>query len=379
MADASATLEGHRVTTATVHVPAWGRWWADVSIDGEHTLTGSVPLVVADLTLVGAVLSGGVHEGRSHYRVVGGNGGWGAEIPAKGYVNDAGVKASVVLQDAASECGETLDASTLPTTRLGPSWVRAEGAASATLNAVAPRNWYVHTDGKTRIGQRPTSTLSGNVTHGPVDLARGTVTLASESIAGIMPGLVVDGLTAVDVVHSIGPKGLRSTVWGARGGGAESRAIAPLRRIVESIIGDQRFHGVHEYRVTGQTGERLSLEPVRVSSGMPALGRVKVMPGVPGVKATYPSGMRVLVAFVDSDPARPVVVGFSDAEDPQFLATVLNLANGTNGVARVGDTVTISAAQIAAAVMVAGATPVTVTNTLQATIATGSSKVRAGG
>ena len=373
MANASATLEGHIATSARVHIPAWGRWWADVSIDGEHTLTGSVPLVIADMTLTGAVMSGGPHEGRSHYRVVGGNGGWGAEIPAKGYVNDAGVKASTVLQDAASECGETILASSLPTTRLGPSWVRAEGPSSATLNAVAPRGWYVGLDGVTRIGAWTGAALSGQVTHGPVDLAQGTVTLAAESIATILPGLVVDGLTAVDVIHDLTPKGLRSTIWGARGGGTEPRAIASLRRIVENIVGDQRYHGLHEYRVTGQTGERLSLEPVRVSSGMPALGRVKVMPGVPGCKATYPSGMRVLVAFVDSNPARPVVVGFSDAEDPQFLATVLTLANGSAFAARVGDSVSVSIN-----LAVSGGGGGTVTGTASGTITGGSTKVKVG-
>lgn len=370
----SATLSGHLATSARVHIPAWGRWWADVSIDGEHTLTGSVPLVIADMTLTGAVLSGGPHEGRSHYRVCGGSGGWGASIPAKAYVNDAGVKASLVLSDAAAECGETLDASTLPTTRLGPSWVRTEGPASAMLNAIAPKGWHIGADGRTRIGSWTGAALKGDVTHGPVDLAAGTVTLAAESIATILPGLVVDGLTAVDVIHEIGPKGLRSTVWGARGGGTEARAIAPLRRIVESIIGDQRYRGLHEYRVTGQTGERLSLEPVRVSSGMPELARVKVMPGLPGCKATYPAGMRVLVGFVDSDPARPVVLGFSDAEDPQFLATILTLANGSAFAARVGDSVSVTLVNLP----VAGGGGGTVSGSASGTITAGSTKVKVG-
>lgn len=374
MTEASATLEGHRVTHATVSIPAHGRWYAEVSIDGDHALSGSVPLVVADLTLVGAIMSGGSHEGRSHFRVVGGNGGWGASIPSKAYVNDAGVKASTVLQDAASECGESILASTLPTTRLGPSWVRADGPAARTLDLVAPRNWYVGTDGVTRIGTWPTTALAGNVTHGPVDKARGTVTLAAESIATILPGLVVDGLTAVDVVHEIGPKGLRSTVYGARGGGSRTRMEAAVRALVESILPDIKFRGVHEYRVTGQTGERLSLEPVRVSSDMPALGRVKVMPGLPGCKATYPSGMRVLVSFVDANPARPVVVGFSDAEDPQFLATILTLANGSAFAARVGDSVSVTLSMLP----VTGGGGGTVSGTATGTITGGSTKVKVG-
>ena len=71
-----ATLEGHRVTTARATIPAWGCWYADVSIDGEHALTGAVTLQIADLAMKGTVLSGGPAKGRSHFRIVAGAGGW---------------------------------------------------------------------------------------------------------------------------------------------------------------------------------------------------------------------------------------------------------------------------------------------------------------
>ena len=70
----SATLNSILATSARVYLPAWGVWYAEVDLDGEHTLTGTVSLVVADLTLVGTVLSGGPENGRSHYRVVAGKG-----------------------------------------------------------------------------------------------------------------------------------------------------------------------------------------------------------------------------------------------------------------------------------------------------------------
>ena len=340
----SATLNSILATSARVYLPAWGVWYAEVDIDGEHTLTGTVSLVVADLTLVGTVLSGGPENGRSHYRVVAGKGGWGRTIASKSYANDAGVKASTVLLDAADACGETILASTLPTTRPGPAWVRDETRARATLDHIAPRGWYVGEDGVTRIGARTPGTLPAGVTHGPVDLARGCVELASESIAAILPGLVVDGLTAVDVLHEVTPDGLRSTVWGARGG--SSRALDAFRAIFESCDPDRPFRGQSEYRVVSRSGDRVVLEPVRVSTGMPDLSRVVARPGLPGCKGGAAVGSRVLVAFADSSPARPYVCGYEDADGSGFVPTTLvldasssiKLGDGaTKGVVRDGD------------------------------------------
>jgi len=340
----SATLNSILATSARVYLPAWGVWYAEVDLDGEHTLAGAVTLVVADLTLVGTVLSGGPENGRSHYRVVAGKGGWGKTIPAKSYANDAGVKASTVLLDAADACGEILLASTLPTTRPGPAWVRPEGRARATLDHIAPRGWYVGEDGVTRIGARAAGTLPAGVTHGPVDLARGCVELASESIAAILPGIAVDGLTAVDVLHEVSSDGLRSTVHGARGG--SSRALDAFRAIFEGLAPDRPFRGQSEYRVTSRSGDRVGLEPVRVSTGMPDLSRVVARPGLPGCKGGAAVGSRVLVAFADSSPARPYVCGYEDADGSGFVPTTLvldasssiKLGDGaTKGVARDGD------------------------------------------
>jgi hypothetical protein len=177
----TAALNTIRATHALATIPSWGLWHAEVNLDGEHTLSGAATLTIADLTLSGTVLSGGPESGRTPVWIVGGRGGWGRVIPEKSYANDAGVKVATILRDAAAACGETIDEASLPTTRVGPAWVRREGRASRTLALVAPRNWYVREDGVTVIGQRAASTLDAKVTHGPVDKARGKVTLAATS------------------------------------------------------------------------------------------------------------------------------------------------------------------------------------------------------
>ncbi len=324
----SATLNGRRATSARTNVPGWGCWYADATVDAEVEISGAVTLQIADLSLKGTIIAGGPAKGRSDFRIVAGAGKWGNMIPRKPYANDAGVKRSRVIADAAAECGETFDAGD-DTVKVGPAFVRKEGPACRVLEQLAPGAWYIDNDGVTRLGKRPAGKPGAGVTHGPVDRARGTVTLASESITSIMPGLVVDGLEVVDVLHEINAKtGLRSTVWGRRGTGL-SRMLEAWRNIARQEDPDRAFRGVTEYRVVSLEGERLNLQPVRVSTGMPDLLRVSVRPGVAGVRSDAALGARVLVGFVDSDPARPAVLAFEDADGEGFLPVHLDLAGGT--------------------------------------------------
>ncbi len=343
-----ATLNGHRVTDARVNIPAWGCWYASATVDGEHALTGAATLKVADLTLTGTILSGGPAKGRSSFRIVAGKGGWGREVPSKGYASDAGVKKSTVIQDAAQEVGETVAAlDTAP--RVGPAWTRKKGPASRVLEQLAPSAWYVDEAGVTRLGARAASTLPGGITRvTPPDLSRATVELASDAISAILPGVVVDGIAAIDVEHEVTPNGIRSRIWGARSGAsanATSRALAAFRVLIDQLDPDRNYRGVTEYRVVTQEGDRLNLQPVRVSTGMPTLRRVPMRPGVSGAKSTVALGSLVLVAFVDASPARPVVVGFSDAESDGFTpiltsvdaSTFVNLADALLPMPRTGD------------------------------------------
>jgi hypothetical protein len=342
----AATLNGNRVTDARLAIPAWGASYADVTVDGSVQLSGAVTLVVADLTVQCTVLSGGPagDASRSYFRVVAGAGGWGKSIPKRSYANDAGVKLTTVLGDAAGEVGETIDTTTVdPTARLGPYWTRPAGPACRLLEVFSPNAWYIGEDGKTRLGARPATKLAAQAARtSELDLARGTLTLASPTISGILPGLVVDGLTVVDVEHTFDAKdGLRSKVWGKQAGGT-SRRLAAFRALFDQLDPDRMFRGVYEYRIVTQEGERLNLQAVRVSTGMPDLKRAVVRPGVPGCKASHFLGSRVLVGFVDADPSRPVVLAFEDAEGPGFVPPSLGLAGGGAAVGRVGDSVQVT-------------------------------------
>ncbi len=321
----SATLNGNRVTSARVTIPKWGLWYADVSVDGEIDLAGAVTLKIADLTLSGTVLGGGAMKGRSTFTVVAGAGGWGRSIPSKQYADDGSTRASKVLNDAATTVGETM-ADVDSAVRVGAGFTRPEGHASQVLQLVAPQAWYVDEAGTTRLGARAAGALVGSVTRiAPIDKARGKVVLAAESIATILPGVVVDGMAAVDVCHEISADGgLRSTVWG----GQQPSELDSMRAIIEQVLPDLPFRGLTEYRIVTIEGERLNLQPVRVSSGMPSLRRVPVRPGVAGCSTIPTLGALVLVGFVDSDRARPFVSHFEDVSGQGFQPTTITLRAG---------------------------------------------------
>lgn len=337
----TATLNGHTVTVATVQLPAWGRWFADVAIDGEQTLSGAVKLVIADATFAGAILSGGSSMGRSSFRVCGGA-GWGKVVPSKNYRSDADVKLSTVAEDAARLAGETLG--DVPRATIGKAWTRPDGEAARTLEALAPKGWRVDADGVTRFGRRSRTELARSVTKGKPDRARGTIEIATDSIVDLAPGVVVDGIEAVDVVHELGDGKLRTTLFGS-GIAATSRRLDALAKLVDLLDPGRAFRGVYEFRVTTQEGTMLNLQPTRASSGMPTLRRVPVRPGVPGAKAMFALGAKVVVGFLDQSPARPVVLACEDEDGDGFVplsltidaTTVIKLADGVRPMAATGD------------------------------------------
>jgi hypothetical protein len=232
---ATATLNGKTVTACRVQIPASGVWFADVEIDRAEQLTGSVTLVLADLTLKGTILSGGPWQSRARYRIAGGAGGWGKVIPAKAYANDLGVKLTNAIGDAARACGETVGA--IPVGTTGPNFVRARGPGVARPERARGRR----EDGGARLVRRRGRGHAVRSAAQRHVLGRGharrsrpraePVELAATSIAALLPGVVVDGIEAVDVEHVLDDK-LRTTIWG-KGPANTSRLTAAFDRIVD--------------------------------------------------------------------------------------------------------------------------------------------------
>lgn len=336
----SATLNGNACSGARVQVSDWGAWWVDATLTTATEIAKGAAATIqfADLALSGTVVNGGAIDGRAVYRIVGGRGGWIKTIPRKAYMNDAGVKASIVVSDAATAAGETVDGA--PTARLGSHFARAEDLASNVLNTIAPRAWRVDFDGVTRFGKRPTTPYTGDAARTLRDLGAGVYELATETLAGLLPGVTIDGSEpATDVEYALDANKIRVTIWT----GARTRGLNAIERIVLALFPNLRYAGAFEFRVVGQEGERLHLQPVRSATGLPDLARVPVRPGMAGLKAKHLEGSLVVVQFLDaaiSGTSRPIVTGFDEADAPGWMPLELDLGEVPQlGVARQTDPV----------------------------------------
>lgn len=323
------TLNGATVTRARVQLPAWGVPFFDVECASTDVLTGAATLVLDDVTFRGTILSGGAVDVRTRYRIAGGAGGWGKRVAAKAYANDLGVKSSKVIADAASECGETVG--TLPSGTAGTDFVRAEGPASSVLNKLYPAGWYVDENGVTQVGARSSSTYKGGAPRTGGDASRGTIELAPASLVGLLPGVIVDGVTAVDVEHVLEGGTLRTTIWGEQAGRDTDPIAAKLAQFVDLRTAALRYFAPYEYRVVLRHAERYDLQCVRRSTGMADLLSVRVRPGVSGMRARLKLGSLVVVQFVNGDPARPVVTGCDDYDSGGFIPDEIYVQAGSTG------------------------------------------------
>jgi len=333
------------VTRARVQIPAWGCWWCDVELQTALELDAGDAVVVAlaDVTIVGTVVAGAAAHGRASYRIVAGAGGWGTSLSARAYHDAAGVRVSTVLTDAAADAGETLG--TLPSTRVGPHFARSSGSASRVLHELAPRAWYVDFAGITQIGARTETTYDGDATRAKAQASDDTIELVTDTLTGLVPGVVVDDLAAAtDVEYVLTDARLTARVCG---GPRTSRDLDAFRRVLDALDPRRAYRAAYEYRVVTQDGGALNLQPVRSSAGMPDLERVPVRLA-PGFEADHYLGSLVTVVFLDGDPSRPRVISGDDAGAPGWAPIATTIESTTTvdigasprlGVARVGDAV----------------------------------------
>lgn len=328
----TTSLGGEPARRSRVQVPAWGAPWIDVELTEPAELSGAQTFSLAGVSIETTVVSGGVFDGKARYRCVAGKAGWGKTLPPGApYLDDAGVKVSRVLQDLANECGETLG--TLPTSVRGPHYSRPGQPAYITLNELAPRAWYIDFDGVTQFGQRPTVVYSGDAPRTRIDKGARVIELALDELDPIfVPGVVVDGMPpATDVEYEIDEKRLTVRVyWGAP---LRSRRFDAITQIIEGLFPNLRFAGTFEYRVVTQSGERLNLQIVRVSTGMSDLSNVFICPGVSGFRSDVTLGEIVKVAFADRDPSRPYVFAHDHADAEGWLPTVSEIGTETDFLA----------------------------------------------
>lgn len=331
MTNATCTLNGQPAMRATVVLPRWGVWTADVQVSNMLDVSGAVTIALADLELKGTVVDGGPYATRGWYRIVGGAGGWRKALKPLPYRSEAGVKMSTIFADAAKEVGETLG--TFKDRRVGPAFMRAPSLAgdgmsveaARVLDEFAPEAWYVDLDGTTQIGVRAAKkfTTEYRLLEKRPELRRALI--ASDTLADLVPGAQLEGLEAATIRHELTEQSLRTHVYGVMGKTASDRAWHSLARIVRALTVPLFYTGRFEYQVDGGSGGYLDLRPVNRSLGLPPLGNVPMRVGIMGGRGTPAKGSTVLVGFINFDPTRPYCESYVGETGADSVPTECNV------------------------------------------------------
>lgn len=321
---------------AVVHMPKTGAWYADVDVDLD--VVPVVPVGPAVLTIgVGGVLRGTVDDrasgrfgAKAHVRLVAGGGGWDTPVPALHLHNDAGVFSTAVYSVTGASVGEVV-VELGPPKLFGVDYARMRGPASQVFTGV---DWYVDVLGITYVGPRVPLPAPPTIDILTWDPTTKVAEIASDIL--IVPGMTLTdpvrfGVATVDAVeHTFGEEGARAIAWCSTpslGGAAAVAASPPASagsKVVQALAALARHSaGVstlkqYPYRVVVQGPDgRLNLQSTKLlGEAPPFLQLIDVWAGLPGLKVKLTPSSVVLVAFIDGDPGRPIVVGFDPKAPP---------------------------------------------------------------
>jgi len=327
------SANGARIVSGTLSMPLYGAWTADLALQTTTPLSGSVTLVVGNLTLVGAVYRQAVFAGVLEARLVAGAGGWSKLVQSRGYASAGGVLRSQVLADAAAEVGERVVVAT--DSVVGNGYARLADKAVRVLRAQAGSQWWVDSGGVTHIGPRPSSAITSAFTVESFSGASGTLRIATEDPASWAPGntfssATVATQTIASVRHVFGADGVaRLEVMTSA---SNDRWIEDIRELIrQEIAASVPYAHEYEYAVTASSGSSFDAFPVDPTRGVPPLTGVPYRSGVPGGSAMLAPGTHLTIGFLDGNPGKPILRGVFDGTAP------LNETIGVTGTLSLGD------------------------------------------
>jgi len=349
--DLYVSVNGLPCSWARVTVGYVGPWQAEVRLSSDAALPARCVVRIGELSLTGSPVPelDGTYALQRTARIIGGAGGWGRDVPALGYHNDAGVKALLVAQDAARVVGETLGIFTPTKERIGPDYARQAGPASrALVDVVGGAAWWVDYAGVTQVGPRPSSAPdAATYTVLAYDPAERTATVTADDPSLITVGATLaEGLDEPGTVRELeivagGEDKLRIHVWLGGTGQASGRLAGLITAITETIT-SQRLFGVYRYRVVSQAADdRVDMQAL--DPDLPDLRAISPWPGIPGARAKITPGGEALVMFAGGDRAAPLVMGYAHYGASGYTPVSLTLGGDSGSpAARKGDTVKVT-------------------------------------
>lgn len=211
-----ADYGGSRVTSARVHLDAWGAPSAVVQLADDEPILPTATLTIGDFVAVMSVERTGPYGGSRGAWLIAGANGWGKLVRRQFYRDTAnGVRLSSVLRDVAALVGETVLVLPGDDRILGQFWARQEDVAAMTLARTVGKGWWINPLGVTQLGARPSSVIE--VDFDPVDPIRpelGTVTIATEDLLPWVPGATFSKPGILDDVLTISSVSITMAVGG---------------------------------------------------------------------------------------------------------------------------------------------------------------------
>lgn len=212
MGPVEESFAGFPASSMSLWVPLVGLWVADVTLVAGVPLPPFGPLVHGNMALIGGVYRSATFGGQTTARIAGGFGGWSRSIPARGYSLPFGVTRSIVIADAAAECGEP-PALVVNDTVLGQFWTCKKETAGMRVRTVAGSSWWVNPAGILVVGPRDPSPIITPWQQIEWDGASGVLEIATNDPASWQPGrkfaspLVTSPQTVSAVRHIVSSNG----------------------------------------------------------------------------------------------------------------------------------------------------------------------------
>lgn len=300
----SPTLNDIGVEFARLTLPLRKRWHLDVRLmGGLDDISGTQTFKFQNVTYTGSIFRTKSEAGARSARIVGGKGGLGTVLPAKGYSGSA-INLSLVLGDLAKECGETIVVDT--DRSLGSAWVRAEMPASRTLDILTDGNWWMAADGTIHTSQssRDATPIASNFMATRWRGAQGLYAIVPDAPGDWTPGRTFSNTSVSGTVSrvelDITAHDLSMRVMTSASG--EDRLQGPVEAIVADIEAALLYHLSWPFTVESvAAGPPVTMTLSSNDDRMPNLQRVVLWPGPSGAWATPPQGAAVRVRFVAAD------------------------------------------------------------------------------
>lgn len=311
--------------------PWTGVWLAELELDPAATLPPAGPCVITSdegIALSGTITTVASFGTKLFARVTGGAGGWSKPVRAQHYHSPAGVQLAIVASTTAAAVGEVV--TVLEPMNLGADFARRGDAPAAEIFNALDVDWWVGTDGVTRVGTRPPAAPPADLLVTDWDAATGSMTFSASTLPE--PGAVlVDARFGTRTVKEVDAEvsggsvtGTLGTVTAAPDAGA---ALQLLDDIGEVAMRATRaaFSRLYPYAVSKMVGEQVELEALEPEHGMPDLLPTSIWAGISGYRATLRPESKVLVGFIAANPRRPFLAAYEPPDEDGWRPMELEL------------------------------------------------------